>query len=200
MASEADLMFLISGRETGRVSGELAFTNFDTQRLEEITSKGIHISSNQVQYSLIDQSPAARMQQFCLDSHIELLTYGTLAGGFLSERCLGKAAPTSREDLNTVSLSKYENMINTLFQDLLVALETIARRHGCSVASMATHYVLDCPAVGGVIVGCRLGVAWRHINDILRSCSHGLELTEEDLNDIEAETRRSRNLVELKGD
>lgn len=29
-------------------SGELALTNFDTQRLEEITSKGIRISSNQV--------------------------------------------------------------------------------------------------------------------------------------------------------
>ena len=30
------------------VSGELALTNFDTHRLEEITSKGIPISSNQV--------------------------------------------------------------------------------------------------------------------------------------------------------
>lgn len=29
-------------------SGELALTNFDTQRLEEITKRGIRISSNQV--------------------------------------------------------------------------------------------------------------------------------------------------------
>ncbi|XP_051804967.1 uncharacterized protein LOC110958515 isoform X2 [Acanthochromis polyacanthus] len=186
---------------------ELALTNFDTQRLEEITNKGIRISSNQVQYSLIDQRPAARMQQFCLDNDIKLLTYGTLAGGFLSERYLGKAEPTSREEINTASLSKYKNVIDawggwTLFQDLLVALETIARRHGCSVASVATRYVLDRPAVGGVIVGCRLGVAGagQHISDSLRSCSHGLELTEEDLNAIEAVTRRSRNLMELIGD
>uniref|UniRef100_A0AAQ5YJC1 Uncharacterized protein n=1 Tax=Amphiprion ocellaris TaxID=80972 RepID=A0AAQ5YJC1_AMPOC len=37
-------------------SGELAFTNFDTQRLEEITSKGIHISSNQVKLPSSSQS------------------------------------------------------------------------------------------------------------------------------------------------
>uniref|UniRef100_A0A3P8T1V4 NADP-dependent oxidoreductase domain-containing protein n=1 Tax=Amphiprion percula TaxID=161767 RepID=A0A3P8T1V4_AMPPE len=35
---------------------ELAFTNFDTQRLEEITSKGIHISSNQVKLPSSSQS------------------------------------------------------------------------------------------------------------------------------------------------
>uniref|UniRef100_A0A3B4FS22 Uncharacterized oxidoreductase At1g06690, chloroplastic-like n=1 Tax=Pundamilia nyererei TaxID=303518 RepID=A0A3B4FS22_9CICH len=57
---------------------ELALTNFDTQRLEEITSKGIRISSNQVQYSVIDQRPAARMEQFCVANNIKLLTYGTL--------------------------------------------------------------------------------------------------------------------------
>lgn len=186
---------------------ELSLTNFDTQRLEEITSRGIRISSNQVQYSVIDQRPAARMQQFCLDHDIQLLTYGTLAGGFLTERYLGKAPPASREDLNTASLSKYKNMIDawggwTLFQELLVALETVARRRGCSLASVATRYVLDRPAVGGVIVGCRLGVAGagRHIGDALKSCSPALQLTEDDIRDIEEVTRRSRNLMETIGD
>ncbi|XP_008287452.1 uncharacterized oxidoreductase At1g06690, chloroplastic-like [Stegastes partitus] len=186
---------------------ELALTNFDTQRMEEITNKGIRISSNQVQYSLIDQRPAARMQQFCLDNNIQLLTYGTLAGGLLSERYLGKAEPNSRAELYTASLSKYKNVIDawggwSLFQDLLVTLETIAKRHDCSVASVATRYVLDRPAVGGVIVGCRLGVAGagQHISDSLRSCSADLKLTEEDLAAIEAVTRRSRDLMELIGD
>ncbi|XP_044208447.1 uncharacterized oxidoreductase At1g06690, chloroplastic-like [Thunnus albacares] len=186
---------------------ELSLTNFDTQRLEEITSRGIRISSNQVQYSLIDQRPAAKMEQFCLENNIQLLTYGTLAGGLLSERYLGKAEPNTRAELYTASLSKYKNMIDTwggwrLFQDLLVTLETVAKRLDCSVASVATRYVLDRPAVGGVIVGCRLGVAGagRHIRDSLRSCSPDLKLAAEDLAAIEAVTRRSRDLMALIGD
>ncbi|CAK6976361.1 uncharacterized oxidoreductase YccK-like [Scomber scombrus] len=186
---------------------ELSLTNFDTQRLEEITNKGIRISSNQVQYSLIDQRPAAKMEQFCLDNNIQLLTYGTLAGGLLTERYLGKAEPNTRAELYTASLSKYKNVIDTwggwrLFQDLLVTLETIAKRHDCSVASVATRFVLDRPAVGGVIVGCRLGVAGagQHISDSLRSCSPDLKLTAEDLAAIEAVTHRSRELMALIGD
>ncbi|XP_062419748.1 uncharacterized protein LOC134132258 [Pungitius pungitius] len=186
---------------------ELSLTNFDTQRLEEITSRGIRISSNQVQYSLIDQRPAAKMEKFCLANNIQLLTYGTLAGGLLSERYLGKAEPHSRAELYTASLSKYKNMINSwggwsLFQDLLVALETSARRHDCSVASVATRYVLDRPAVGVVIVGCRLGVAGagQHISDSLRSCSPDLKLTAEDRATIAAVTQRSRDLMALIGD
>ncbi|XP_067447816.1 uncharacterized protein [Thunnus thynnus] len=186
---------------------ELSLTNFDTQRLEEITNRGIRISSNQVQYSLIDQRPAAKMEQFCLENNIQLLTYGTLAGGLLSERYLGKAEPNTRAELYTASLSKYKNMIDTwggwrLFQDLLVTLEAVAKRLDCSVASVATRYVLDRPAVGGVIVGCRLGVAGagRHIRDSLRSCSPDLKLAAEDLAAIEAVTRRSRDLMALIGD
>ncbi|XP_061592562.1 uncharacterized oxidoreductase YccK-like [Cololabis saira] len=186
---------------------ELSLTNFDTRRMEEITDKGIRISSNQVQYSLIDQRAAAKMEQFCLANNIQLLTYGTLAGGLLSEQYLGKAEPNSRVELYTASLSKYKNMIDawggwSLFQDLLVTLETVAKRHDCSVASVATRYVLDRPAVGGVIVGCRLGVAGagQHISDSLRSCSSNLRLTAEDHAAIEAVTRRSRDLTALIGD
>lgn len=130
-----------------------------------------------------------------------------LAGGLLSERYLGKAEPNSRAELNTASLSKYKNMIDswgrwTLFQDLLVALETIAKRHECSVASVATRYVLDRPAVGGVIVGCRFGVAGagQYISDSLRSCSPELKLTAEDHAAIEAVSQRSTDLMALIGD
>lgn len=125
----------------------------------------------------------------------------------LSERYLGKAEPNSRAELHTASLSKYKNMIDTwggwnLFQDLLVTLETVAKKYDCSLASVATRFVLDRPAVGGVIVGCRLGVAGagQHISDSLRSCSPDLKLTAEDLTTIEAVTRRSRDLMALIGD
>lgn len=130
-----------------------------------------------------------------------------VAGGLLTERYLGKVEPSQRAELNTASLSKYKNMIDTwggwnLFQELLVALETVAKRHDCSVANVATRYVLDRPAVGGVIVGCRFGVsgAGQYISESLHSCSPDLELQAEDHATIEAVTRRSRDLMAFIGD
>ncbi|XP_010896043.1 uncharacterized oxidoreductase At1g06690, chloroplastic isoform X2 [Esox lucius] len=185
---------------------ELSLTNFDTQRLEEISNRGIRISSNQVQYSLIDQRPAAKMEAFCLSHGIQLLTYGTLAGGLLSERYLGKEEPTGRAELSNASLSKYKNVIDSwggwgLFQELLVALDTVAKHHSCSIANVATRYVLDRPVVGGVIVGCRLGIAGaEHIEDSLRSCRPELALTPGDLRPVEDVLQRSRDLMSLIGD
>lgn len=130
-----------------------------------------------------------------------------VAGGLLTERYLGKVEPSQGAELNTASLSKYKNMIDTwggwnLFQELLVALETVAKRHDCSVANVATRYVLDRPAVGGVIVGCRFGIsgAGQYISESLRSCSPALELQAEDHATIEAVTRRSRDLMASIGD
>lgn len=107
----------------------------------------------------------------------------------------------------TASLGKYKTMVDTwggwsLFQELLRALDAVAKRRGCSLANVATRYVLDRPAVGGVIVGCRFGIAGagRHVAESLRSCGAELELAAEDLVDIEAVTRRSRDLMATIGD
>lgn len=133
--------------------------------------------------------------------------FPVVAGGLLTERYLGKVEPTQRAGLNTASLSKYKNMIDTwggwnLFQELLFSLETVAKRHDCSVANVATRYVLDRPAVGGVIVGCRFGIsgAGQYISESLRSCSPDLKLQAEDHAMIEAVTRRSRDLIASIGD
>ena len=99
---------------------------------------------------------------------ITLLTYGTVLGGQLAEKYVGQPEPTRRA-LNTASLQKYRNMIDAwggwaLFQQLLAVLKTIADRHRVSIANVGVRYVLDRPAVAGVIVGARLGVA-EHLAD-----------------------------------
>ncbi|HYZ42104.1 MAG TPA: aldo/keto reductase, partial [Stellaceae bacterium] len=71
----------------------LALTNFDTERLRIIVDHGIRIVSNQVQYSLIDRRPQARMASFCREHAITLLAYGSLLGGLLSEQYLGRSEP-----------------------------------------------------------------------------------------------------------
>jgi aryl-alcohol dehydrogenase-like predicted oxidoreductase len=179
----------------------LALTNFDTERLRTITDAGIRIVSNQVQYSLIDRRPEAAMAGFCRDHNITLLTYGTVLGGLLSEKYHGRPAP-HRGELNTASLQKYNNMIDawggwTLFQELLGALRPIADKHQASVADVGIRYILDRPAVAGVIVGARLGVA-EHIDDNARVFNFVLDA--EDRSGIDAVLAKSRDLMKVIGD
>ena len=62
---------------------------------------------------------------------------------------------------------------------------------------MAIRYVLDRPAVAGVIVGVRLGVA-DHRDD--NAQVFGLELEPVDLDGIESVLSRSRDLYQIIGD
>jgi aryl-alcohol dehydrogenase-like predicted oxidoreductase len=179
----------------------LALTNFDTERLGLIADHGIRIVSNQVQYSLVDQRPAARMANFCREKGVWLLTYGTLLGGFLSETYLGRTEP-GRAELTTVSQQKYKNMIDAwggwaLFQELLAALDRVARRHGVSIANIGTRAILDRPAVGGVIIGARLGIA-EHIAYNARVFT--LVLDAEDEAGLVPVLGRSRDLMRIIGD
>ena len=57
----------------------------------------------QVQYSLLDQRPAAKMAAAADARGIKILAYGTLLGGFFSERWLGQPEPKAFE---TVSQQK----------------------------------------------------------------------------------------------
>ena len=178
----------------------LALTNFDTERLGVIADH-VRIVSNQVQYSLIDRRPEVRMASFCREHAITLLAYGTLLGGLLSEKYLDRPEPR-RPELGTASLQKYKNMIDawggwTLFQELLGVLKQTADKHRVSIANIGVRYVLDRPAVAGVIVGARLGIA-QHIAENTRV--FGFALDPGDLALVEAVLGKSRDLTQVIGD
>lgn len=127
------LTYLSHLRDEGKVR-HLGLTNFDTDHLKRIVDHGVRVVSNQVQYSLIDRRPEVRMIQFCQEHDIQLLAYGTLCGGLLSEKYLGQPEP-GRGALNTASLLKYKQMVDAwggwdLFQELLAALKGVADKHG----------------------------------------------------------------------
>ncbi len=194
------LKHLADLRSEGKIR-HLALTNFDTERLHVIAENGIAVVSNQVQYSLVDRRPGSRMAAFCRDHEITLLAYGTLLGGLLSERYLGRREP-SRPELNTASLQKYKNMIDAwggwaLFQQLLGVLKDIADRHQVGIPNIGIRYVLDRPAVAGTIVGARLGVA-QHLADNART--FGFVLDAGDLAAIETVLGGSRDLMTVIGD
>src|SRR5260370_28230154 len=103
------------------------------------------------------------MVRFCREHGIALLAYGTVLGGLLSEKFLGRPEPR-RGELDTASLQKYKNMIDTwggwpLFQELLAVLKQIADKHRVIIANAGVRYVLERPAVSRIVVVTRIGSA-----------------------------------------
>jgi aryl-alcohol dehydrogenase-like predicted oxidoreductase len=194
------LVHLSELRDSGAIKN-VGLTNFDTAHMQDMADEGLRIVSNQVQYSIIDQRPQVKMEEFCRKNNSSILAYGTVCGGLLSEKYLGRPEPGNSQ-LDTLSLRKYKKTIDSwggwkLFQELLSALKAAADRHRVSIANVACRYILDRPAVAGVIVGARLGIA-EHRQDNARV--FGLKLDGEDRQRIEAVTAKSRNLFELIGD
>ena len=194
------LKYLSDLREKGLIK-HLGLTNFDTERMQIMMDSGIKIVSNQVQYSIIDRRPEMEMIQFCLDNNVHLLAYGTICGGLISERYLGRKEPSTAE-LNTLSLRKYKRMIDVwggwnLFQDLLLVLNGIAEKHNVSIANVAINYILAKSAVAGVIVGVRLGIV-DHINNNKKSFTFGLDSADNEA--IDAVCTKSNNLFDIIGD
>jgi len=179
----------------------LGLTNFDTERIKIIIENNFKIISNQVQYSILDQRPEKIMVPFFVRHGIQIISYGTLLGGFFSEKYLNVDEPT-RADLTTASLQKYKNMIDIwggweLFQELLGVLNIISKKYDCSIANIATKFILDKPQVAGVIIGARLGMS-SHRED--NSKVFELKLEQDDLLSISSVTSKSNNLFDTIGD
>ncbi len=70
---------------------------------------GAPIVSDQVSFSLIDRRAAGPLSEICRRWGVKLLAYGSLCGGFLSEKWLGRPEPDSMPDW---SGSKYKRFID----------------------------------------------------------------------------------------
>lgn len=142
-----------------KVKGKIAnigVTNFDVPRLREILDAGVPVISVQAQYSVLDERPRNGMIDLCREHGIALLCYGTVAGGFLSERWVGQREPGG--EFKNRSLIKYKLIIDDFggwdsFQRLLGVLSRIAVRHRCDIATVASRVVLDWESVAAIIVG-----------------------------------------------
>ena len=150
-------MHLVEARDAGKLR-LIGVTNYDAAHLRELLEAGIPVVSNQVQYSVLDTRPESEMKELAQKWGFQLLCYGTVAGGFVSDRYLGVKPPS--EPLENRSLTKYRLIIEdfggwALFQELLKALGSAAQKHSVGIAEAAIRYILQRPAVAGVIVGAR---------------------------------------------
>jgi aryl-alcohol dehydrogenase-like predicted oxidoreductase len=169
--------------EAGKID-RIGGTNFDTPSTLALIDGGVPLVSMQTQYSLLDDRPENGLVEAAAAHGFGLLCYGTVAGGFLSQRWLGQLEPV--EPYANRSLVKYKLIIDDfggweLFQALLSTLDRIAARHGVSITAVATRWVLDRPGVAAAIVGARYA---EHLADNL--AVFRFALTAQDLAEIES--------------
>ena len=175
-------------KEEGLISA-LGLTNFDAAHLAVALADGIQIATNQVSFSLVDRRAAGALSDLCVKSGVKLLAYGTLCGGFLSEKWLGKPEPIEITDW---SRSKYKRFIDAAggwgpFQAILGAASQIARKHQVSISNVASRWVLEHEAVASTIIGARLGES-EHRDDNLNVFSFALDDEDKALLDAAFET------------
>ncbi len=161
-------------KQAGKIN-LISGTNFNTTAAREILEAGIPLASLQIQYSLLDNRPENSLTTLCAEKKTCLLCYGTVAGGFFSEKWLGAEEP--QPPFENRSLVKYKLMIDEfggwkLFQLLLRTMKFIADKHHVKITNVASRYVLDRPQVGGIIVGARTSA---HLNDNLRTFEFHLD-------------------------
>lgn len=152
------LSHLMRLREEGLI-GDIGLTNFDAAHLRLVLKQGIDVVSNQVCFSLLDRRAAVALSEVAERYRVKLLGFGTLCGGFLTDKWVGQPEPA---DIPDWSGMKYKRFVDWSggwqpFQELLGALSSIGEKHGVSVANVASRFVLDHATVGAVIVGARLG-------------------------------------------
>lgn len=187
-----DALFHLTDLQDEGLIGAIGLTNFDTVHLHMALASGVPVVSNQVSFSLIDRRATNGLTDLCVSTGVKLLAYGTLAGGLLTERWLGREEPDWDDARTTWSLNKYRRFVEAAggwdaYQDLLRVLHDVARRRGVSVANVASRAILDTPGVGGVIIGARLGES-EHIDDTLRLFE--LRLSDHDVTELAAATER----------
>jgi aryl-alcohol dehydrogenase-like predicted oxidoreductase len=150
-------LWLLELQKEGKIH-LLGGTNFDTPHSAELIARGYPLASMQVQYSLLDARPELGLVKLGHEHDMHLFCYGSVAGGFLSDRWLGQTEP--KPPFENRSLTKYKLIIDDfggwgLFQDLLSTLRSIADAHGSDIATIASRAMLERPQVAAVIVGAR---------------------------------------------
>src|SRR6056297_1110221 len=115
-------------REEGLI-GEIGVTNFDAAHLNLALADGIPVVTNQVPFSLIDRRAAGPLLHVASRWGVHLLAYGTLAGGFLSDRWAGAAAPCDVRDWSKMKYRRFIEAAGGWARQI-----TPRRTHGCSTS------------------------------------------------------------------
>lgn len=167
--------------------GEIGLTNVNKKYLQEFTER-FDIATLQTQVSLFDRRAGRGIEDLCRKKNIKILAYGSLLGGFLSEKWLMKEEP----DLSLLanrSLIKYKLLIDAAcgwqeFQRRLKILNALSVKYHCDIANIAVTALLQSGEIDAAIVG----LSPQNFSTQNRSLMHLPELEKQDLQEISAWT------------
>jgi aryl-alcohol dehydrogenase-like predicted oxidoreductase len=149
------MQILFELKAQGKIQ-EIGLTNVNKKYLEEF-SNSFDISSLQAQVSLFDRRIERGVGQLCRKKNIKIFAYGSLLGGFVSEKWMNQREP-NLENLTNRSLIKYKLLIDSscgwnTFQERLLVLHRLASNYACDIASIAIAALLQSGRADSVIVG-----------------------------------------------
>lgn len=189
--------------------GHVGVTNFDTPHLQVLLYFKLPIKANQVQYSMLDRRPESGMLELAKKHNMRLICFGTIAGGWLSDRFLGFDSETEatravfeasgRPRAQTISARMYKTSLDAwargdwaLFQKLLSVLRRVADRkqvelgETVTIANVAAQWVLEklerYAAGGSLLIGIRDS---GHLNETRILLTDKLRLNDKDMIEIE---------------
>lgn len=143
--------YLEESRKEGLIEA-IGLTNFDCTHTKSLLNAGVSVTSNQIQFSLLDPRPLNGMLNFAQAHNIAIFYYGVLASGLLSTARPGDE-PTNRSHI------KYRLIIDEIgdrhYQKVTQQLHVLAKKHHTTTANIAIAFALQTPGVSSVIVGPR---------------------------------------------
>lgn len=136
----------------GKIGG-LGVANFGIAPLTELVESGIPLVSNQIQYSLLDRRPENGLIEYCRSAGIALLTYGALAGGFLTNRWHSQS-----ENVRSAGPEEYRCIVDEAggwdaLQTVLSVLNELAKARDTDIATLALAWVLGRAGVAATLIG-----------------------------------------------
>jgi aryl-alcohol dehydrogenase-like predicted oxidoreductase len=171
-------------REQGLVR-HIGVSNFDVAQLRRIQQIA-PVETLQPQYSLIERDIERELLPFVEREGIGVIAYSPMGSGMLS----GGMTRERVEDLPEDDWRKRDDRFNepqlSRNLELVERLKTVADRYDTTSGAVAVAWTLRNPAVDGAIVGFRRP---DQVDPILPAAS--LELTDEDVAEIEGGTRRA---------
>jgi aryl-alcohol dehydrogenase-like predicted oxidoreductase len=166
---------------------DLGLTNFDCPHTEKLIKAGIKVSSNQIQFSLLDPRPFNGMLDLGQKHNIDIFCYGVLAGGLLGYKN-PLFDPTNRSHV------KYKLMIDEASHDyydqVIDDLSSLADKYKTTVANIATQFVLETKGVSAVVLGPRNTQHLKEMAGLFK-----FELTSEDYKKLQERMKKDLSYI-----
>jgi aryl-alcohol dehydrogenase-like predicted oxidoreductase len=166
-------------KEQGLVR-HIGVSNFDADQLRRIQSIA-PIETIQPPYSLIDRAAEAEILPLAERDGIGVIVYSPMGSGLLTGAMTRERIAAMPDEDWRKTDPRFTEPLLSRHLALAARLRAVAERHGSTPGAVAVAWTLRNPAVDGAITGFRRPA---QVDPILVAA--GLELTDQDMTDIES--------------